>query len=74
MDNYHVTKDGDKWKLTKQGNERASKVAETKQEILKATRDYMQDKVGSVKIHKAGGGIQEERTYPRAADPKKTRG
>lgn len=74
MDNYHVTKDGDKWKLTKEGNERASKVAETKQEILQATRNYMQDKVGSVKIHKVDGQFQEERTYPRAADPKKTRG
>ena len=74
MDNYHVTKNGDKWKLTKEGNERASKVAETKQEILQATRNYMQDKVGSVKIHKVDGQFQEERTYPRAADPKKTRG
>ncbi|MDK7587469.1 DUF2188 domain-containing protein [Alcaligenes faecalis subsp. phenolicus] len=74
MDNYHITKDGDKWKLTKQGSGRASKVAETKQEILKATSDYMKDKVGSVKIHKTNGQIQEERTYPRAADPKKTRG
>jgi hypothetical protein len=28
----------------------------------------------SVKIHKADGTFQEERTYPRAADPRRSRG
>ncbi|MDQ3935498.1 MAG: DUF2188 domain-containing protein [Actinomycetota bacterium] len=28
----------------------------------------------SVRIHKANGRIQEERTYPRAADPRKSKG
>ena len=34
MDKYHITKDGDKWKLKKEGSERASKTADTKQEII----------------------------------------
>jgi len=34
MDNYHITKNGDKWDLTKEGNERPSKSAETKQQII----------------------------------------
>lgn len=74
MDNYHITKDGNKWKLTKEGNERASKTAETKQEMIQTMREFMEDKTGSVKIHKEDGKIQEERTYPGKADPHKTPG
>jgi len=74
MDNYHITKDGDKWKLTKEGNRRASKTADTKQEIIRDTREYMADKTGSVKIHKEDGRFQEERTYHRKDDPRKTPG
>lgn len=74
MDNYHITKDGNKWKLTKQGKERAALTANTKQEIIKKTRVYMQDRNGSVKIHKQDGKIQEERTYPRAYDPSASAG
>ena len=74
MDNYDITKDGDKWKLKKQGNDRASKTADTKQEIIQKTRDYMSDKTGSVKIHKVDGQYQEERTYQRKDDPKKSPG
>ncbi len=74
MDNYHITKDGGKWKFQKEGNQRASKTAETKTEIIKQMRDYMSDKTGSVKIHKQDGKIQEERTYPRSADPSRSKG
>lgn len=74
MDNYHVTKDGEKWKLTKEGGQRASITADTKQEIIKETREYMKSRSGSVKIHKADGKIQEERTYPRKDDPRETKG
>ena len=74
MDNYHVTKQGDKWHLKKEGAERASKTAETKAEILKKTTEFMSDKVGSVKVHKVSGIIQEERTFQRKDDPRKTKG
>ena len=74
MDNYHITKDGDKWNLTKDGNQRPSKVAETKQELIEKTRDFMSDKTESVKIHKKDGEIQEERTYQRKDDPRKSKG
>lgn len=76
MKNYHITKskDGAGWDLKKQGGERASIKAETKVEIIKATREFMQNKEGSVKIHKGDGKFQEERTYPRASDPVKSRG
>lgn len=74
MDNYDVTKQGDKWVLTKQGNERPSKTADTKEEIVKIASSFVGEKGGSVKIHKENGQYQEERTYPRSADPKKSKG
>jgi len=74
MDNYHITKDENRWKLTKEGNERASKTADTKQEMIDTMREFMKDKTGSVKIHKEDGKIQEERTYQRKDDPRETKG
>jgi len=74
MDKYNITKDGDKWKLQKEGNERPSKTATTKAELIKEMRDYMTDKTGSVKIHKEDGRFQEERTYQRKDDPRKSKG
>lgn len=74
MDNYHITKGKKGWELKKEGNERPSKTAETKQQIIKETREFMADKIGSVKIHKQDGEFQEERTYQRENDPRKTKG
>lgn len=74
MDNYHITKKDTKWQLTKEGNTRPSKTAETKSAIVQETRDFMKSHSGSVKIHKQDGKIQEERTYPRKNDPKSTPG
>lgn len=74
MDNYHITKDENKWKLTKEGNQRPSKTAETKQEVIEKMQNFMNDKTGSVKIHKMDGDIQEERTYQRKDDPRKSEG
>ena len=74
MDNYHLTKDGDHWKLQKEGNQRASLTADTKEEAIQKTRSFMDDKTGSVKIHKENGRFQEERTYPRSKDPSKSKG
>lgn len=74
MDNYHITKKGDVWQFKKEGADRAIKNADTKQAIVDHTRDFMKDKVGSVKIHKENGVLQEERTYQRKDDPRKSKG
>ena len=74
MDNYHITKTDDGWALKKEGADRASKTAETKAEITAVAREFLAGKDASLKIHKQDGKIQEERTYPRKADPKKTKG
>jgi len=74
MDNYHIAKDGNKWKLKKEGSDRSLKTADTKNEIIDKMREFMNDKTGSVKIHKENGAIQEERTYQRKDDPRKSKG
>ncbi|EPX6747905.1 DUF2188 domain-containing protein, partial [Escherichia coli] len=53
---------------------RPSKTAATKAEVIKEMQDYMSTKTGSVKIHTEDGKIQEERTYQRKDDPKKSKG
>jgi hypothetical protein len=48
----------------------ATKAAATKGGVL----ERAVGKSGSVKIKKRNGKIQEERTYPRSADPRGSRG
>jgi hypothetical protein len=74
MDNYHVSKSDTGWELKKQGATRASKSASTKAEIIQLASEFLEGKTASLKIHKENGTIQEERTYPRSADPVKSKG
>jgi Uncharacterized protein conserved in bacteria (DUF2188) len=72
MNNYHlVHRDGD-WKLERENATRASEIyaGMTKVESVHRAADFMQSHHGSMKIHKMNGVIQEERTYPRSADPR----
>lgn len=73
MDNYHLSPTSDGWELKKAGAERASKRAATKQELVSVLADFFDDKTASVKIHKADGTLEEERTYPRSADPRSSK-
>lgn len=73
---YHVTRRPDgTWQGKLEGAGRASVVHETKAEAQQATID-MAKNIGnaSVYIHGVNGQIQEERTYPRSADPKGSKG
>jgi len=74
MENYHIVSTEAGWELRKEGAARALTKAGTKDELLKITGTFMEGKTASVKIHKKDGVIQEERTYPRAADPRETKG
>lgn len=74
MENYHITKTENGLALTRQGAQRASKTATTEAEITALAREFLDGKPASLKIHKGDGTIQEERTYPRSADPAKTKG
>ncbi len=50
--------------------------APTKAEAVKkvATAAKKDPQPVSVRIHKADGKIQQERTYPRSADPRRSKG
>ena len=76
MDTYHLTKMNVNWKLTKEGNSKASKSFDgSKSEAIKESADFLKSgKGGSMKIHKENGRIQEERTYPKSKDPRKSKG
>ncbi len=74
LDQYHLTKDGSLWKLKKTGARAASLTAPTKAEAISKMRAFMSGKTASVRIHKQDGKIQEERTYPRSADPRRSKG
>ncbi|EGC00822.1 DUF2188 domain-containing protein [Pseudomonas plecoglossicida] len=74
MDNYHVSPTAEGWELKKAGAERASKRSTTKQELVSSLSEFFEGKTASVKIHKADGTIEEERTYPRSDDPRRSKG
>ncbi|MXI49847.1 DUF2188 domain-containing protein [Pseudomonas moraviensis] len=74
MDYYHIKKTETLWELVKEGAQRASRTASTKAEITEIASEFLQGKTASLKIHKEDGTIQEERTFPRSADPRKTKG
>ena len=74
LDKFHLTKKGNEWKLVKANSNRAVVKADTKAEAVQKMREYMQTHEGSVRIHKEDGKIQEERTYPRSKDPRRSKG
>lgn len=74
MDSYHVTHTESGWSLKKAGAEQSSRHAATKDELLKLLPVYFEGKTASVKIHHQDGTIEEERTYPRSADPRQSKG
>jgi hypothetical protein len=58
----------------KRKDDRAIKKADTKAKTIKEMRNFMDNKTGSVKIHKEKGVIQEEGTYQRKDGLKTSRG
>ena len=75
MKRVDVVKQGTEWVGKTQAGERFSggktKAAAVKDTASKARRDA--DAI-TVKIHGLDGKIQTERTYPRSADPRSSRG
>ncbi len=74
MKRIDVVKKGDGWVAQTGGKTVVS--APTKAEAVKKTAATARaDKNAvTVKIHKQDGKLQEERTYPRAADPPRSKG
>ena len=79
MDNYHLTKNqsGD-WSLKREGGERATQnfPGLNKDEAIRKAADHLKqtNSDSSLKIHREDGTFQEERTYPRSADPSQSPG
>lgn len=75
---YTLSHDGkkDDWVLKKDGSDRATKRFDTKADATKGgvLSDTLGKIGGSVKIQKTDGKFQEERTYPRAKDPRGSEG
>jgi hypothetical protein len=74
MQNYHLVPEDRQWKLTREGSDAVIGSFGTKQEAVESCSRFLHDREGSLKIHKADGTIEEERTYPRAADPVRSPG
>ncbi|HFK2002967.1 DUF2188 domain-containing protein [Pseudomonas aeruginosa] len=74
MDNYHVVPKDSEWVLHEEGSTKAIKQTRTKDEMLSLIPKHFAGKEASVKIHRADGSIEEERTYPRASDPRESKG
>ena len=75
MKNYHLTKKDDLWKLTGEGNTKATKVFKTKKEAITESAEFLRgNQGGSLKIHLTNGQFEEERTYPKSSDPTISKG
>lgn len=76
MKRMDLVKKGDEWKAQVGGKTVRGTKADTKEAAVKQTAEVARsgDEAVSVRIHKEDGSIQEERTYPRAADPRRSKG
>ena len=74
MKNYHLVPEGDCWRLTLEGSLNQLGEWPTKDRAVAKSTKIVEGNTGSLKIHLADGTIEEERTYPRAADPIETAG
>jgi len=74
MKRIDIVKKDKKW--ISESSKRIIATAKTKEAIIRKTAKIAKaDKEAvTVKIHKLGGKIQEERTYPRSADPSQSPG
>lgn len=66
----------DRWELRQDKTHTFVKAFDTKAEATAggALSRALGKEGGSVKIAKVSGGYQEERTFPRSADPRKSKG
>lgn len=74
MKRIDVVKQGKEW-VGKSGGQVVAK-AQVKTDVVKKVAKVAKSdpQAVSVKIHKLDGKIQEERTYPRKADPRGSKG
>lgn len=72
MANYHVSKDKDlgKWRITREGAERASDLVDTQREAEKIAKEHSANSDGGeVRIHGLDGKIRDSDTIAPGHDP-----
>ena len=72
---YHVVHDkkSDQWRIEREGSERATARADTKDEAVRiASRMAEESELGQVIVHRTDGSIEKEYTY--GDDPRRTPG
>lgn len=76
MKRMDVVKKNDQWRAESKGRAVPGTSARRKDDAVKKTAQKARatPEPVTVKIHKETGVIQEERTYPRKADPPKSEG
>jgi len=74
MFTLHKDPKSEMWRLEKEGSDRPTATYESKSDALKQLKADVGPEGGSVRIRKADNTVEEERTYPRTKDPKKTPG
>jgi hypothetical protein len=74
MKRIDIVKARDRW-VARAGRSQVAS-APTKQEVVRtvARTAHNDPEDVSVRIHKLNGQVQEERTYPRRADPRRSKG
>jgi len=74
MHRFFLGFEGDQWKLWRQGADRAIRTFDTKAAAMDFSTAHVRTHEGSLVIKTKGDVIQEERTYPRSADPSRSPG
>jgi len=76
MKRIDVVKKGEKWVGESGGKTVRGTGAPNKDQAIKNTAEVAKKspEAVSVKVHKENGRIQEERTYPKSADPRRSKG
>lgn len=70
-----LTKKGNEWVAKTRGGEVMARAPKKVDAVRKTARAAQRDNQPvSVRIHNLNGRIQEERTYPRKADPRRSKG
>lgn len=67
----HVTGTRGDWRVVREGGERASATATTKQTAIERARDLAKPESGQIIIHGTDGRIQSERSYGNDPFPPK---
>lgn len=76
MKRMDVVKKGDQWRAETKGRAVPGTSTRLKTDAVKKTAEKARATLEpvTVKIHREKGGIQQERTYPRKADPRRSKG